>query len=528
VQAIIPSDMPEARGGTLSADILADTAIGDITVKGGNITGALSVPNGQIGNLTATALATFDGMMGSVVGGHILSPTITAGQVKGKSIGTISLTGGGLGDEGTQVIIRAGGGIGAISTKKVHYKASVMEDPDTMRLVTLYSDQGGGLFVDLLTPGALGNISVEGGDLAGKLDVGSTGTISVQAIIPSDMPEARGGTLSADILADTAIGAITVKGGNITGTLSVLPNGQIGNLTATALAIFDGMVGCVVGGSILSPTITAGQVKGKSIGTISLTGGSLGDADAPVIIRADGSIGAITTKKIHFKTYAEPDPDTGRLSTCYADQGGGVSVDLLTPGALGNITLEGGDLAGTLHVGSTGAISVQAIIVDLWTGDVQGGCFLATVEAATTIGAISVKAGSMAATLTARDAIGNVTLTAVKIDSVLVWYSDPDTGERFWDCTQGMVVGGPMQVTIYLGGPSPLYTKAKLGTIKGIGVDVDVQGTVPWNPALADKLVVSQVVKYIPSYHADDNGRPVKDEPMEAGGTAINGLTQAV
>jgi hypothetical protein len=161
-----------------------------------------------------------------------------------------------------------------------------------------------------------------------------------------------------------------------------------------------------------------------------------------------------------------------------------------------------------------------------------GGNFSATVEADTTIGAITVKAGSMAATLTAREAIGNVTLTAVKIDSALHWSPpDPETHERCWDCTTGWVVGGPMQVTIYLGGPSPLNTKAKLGTIKGIGTEVAVDGTVPWDPALAKKLVVGQKLTYLPGWHPDDNGRPVRDDLVEVGGPgAVNhdGLTQAV
>ena len=711
-------------GGDFGADLdIGAGGIGAINVRGGNLTGTVTT-DGAIGNITVTGVASFDAgaSSGLVNGGAIRCPLIAAGALKGKSIGNISTSGGGL----ESVQIRVTGSIGNLNVKSLKYKAEILEEPVldkygepkididgnmVVRKVTVYDYASGGVSVDLQTPCALGNITLEGGDLAGNLDVGSTGTISVQAIISSDMPEAMGGTLSADILADTAIGAITVKGGSITGALSV-PNGQIGNIavtggdvtgtiiaengtigniTVTGVAVFEPDpdnpklgFGQAVGGNIFSPQIRANAVKGKSIGNITLTGGSLGSADTMVDIHSingdgetqAGSIGNIVIKSLRYKESvteeevelydrngdplldSEGNPRTRLVrTTTYANQGGGIAVTLDTLGKLGNLTAVGGDLGGLIHAaGGIGDVKVETILqhqtgtiwgipytgsmedvlsasltatlladpgatqvgvksISVLGGDItgeltvtgkvgnittkcvgeyieqdpealpslttQGGslsstnfhassfggisinggdlsgavladnsigdvtvlygtlsgsltattgsigniavknvanglldpervAFTGAATAGTTIGAVTVEGGNMTATLTARNAIGNISVKVLTINAEGGWDREVLDGETFWNfwCSDSMVFGGLCEFTIDLGGGDTINTSAKLGTISGTGVDVTVNGTVPWDPSLAN--LSTRKVSYISAVEGEeltnDNG----------------------
>jgi hypothetical protein len=285
--------------------------IGAINVQGGNIEGAITT-EGAIGNITVTGVPFFEGNSGVVLGGSIASPEITAGAVNGKSIGNITMTGGGL----NGATIHVPGSIGNIVAKSIRYKSAVQQEEvldaygqprvdangnPIMRNVTLYEYAGGGINVDLDTPGRLGNLTTSGGSLDGTIHAaGGMGNIVVASILKKRTGTFQGiactdaesnilpGDLAAALRAEpgaraVAIGSITVTGGSFTGSATV--TGKIGTITTKCYGVVDPatLTAVRVGGSI-----AAAEIRATAIGSVTVTGG-----DLACPLTADLSIGSI-------------------------------------------------------------------------------------------------------------------------------------------------------------------------------------------------------------------------------------------
>jgi hypothetical protein len=529
-------------GGDFGADLaIGAGGIGTINVRGGNITGALSVPNGQIGNITVTGgdvtgtiiaengsignitvtgVAVFEPDpenpklgWGQVVGGNIFSPQIRASAVKGKSMGNITLTGGSLGSADTMVDIQSingegetqAGSIGNITIKSLKYKQSVQEeqvldkwgDPKmdkdgnpVMRLVTKYAYQGGGIWTNLDTLGKLGNLITSGGDLGGLIyAAGGIGDVKVESILQhqtgtylgisytDNMEDVLSASLTATLLADpgaTQVGvkSISVLGGDITGELTV--TGKVGNITTKCVGEYiehypEALPSLTTqGGSLSSENFHA-----SSFGTISINGGDLSGA-----VLADNSIGAVTV--------------------LYGTLSGSLTA---TTGSIGNIGVKN---------------------VAFWLLDPERVAFTGAATAGTTIGAVTVEGGNMTATLTARNAIGNISVKVLTINDEGGWDREVVEGETdwiFWSTEGSTVFGGQCEFTIDLGGGVTINTLAKLGTISGTGVDVTVNGTVPWKPSLA-KLSTRKV-----SYISAVEGEELTNDNGDVTGRRVNRTT---
>ena len=262
---------------------------------------------------------------GAFTGGNLVSQVINVNG-RGKLIGNVTLTGGGLGstagtvairsyDPDTQATLPLAGDVGNILIKPVRYKTS-LEQQDVLdkdgnpvldkngnpktTWVTLYAQQGGGVYLDLDSAGKLGNVTAVGGDLAGTIHAAKgMGNLTLTALFDKNGTNSGvqytensdslvQANLSADLSAEpgaknVAISAIKVTGGSVTGAIGVI--GKITSITTAAVGVSDPYAGSfdLYGGNVSSATITA-----TAIGDISLTGGGLGSA-----LTAD-SIGAIS------------------------------------------------------------------------------------------------------------------------------------------------------------------------------------------------------------------------------------------
>jgi len=433
-----------------------------------------------------------------------------------------------------------------------------------------------------------------------------------------------------------SIGNITVVGGDIFGRI-ISHDGRIGNITVKGTKWFSthppefggGGEGGVIGGNIHCTQIHANDVRGRSIGNITLVAGSLG-TDVATEVRATGRIGNIVVKKLRYKdalvgeevtdrwgdtVYDKYGDPVLRWSSRYAHQGGGIWVDLDTPGRLGKLTAVGADVMGAIHAGqgmgavralsilrhTSGrfagipystevedilrsdlratlsaepgerAVAIPAIIVSggditgdihvvgrigriatksiaVWseldeTAEVYGGGLRSTVcatrvgkvqlgpgtfdgviDATSTIGNVTSYGGRMYGTLTARDAIGKVTVRvlAIPAGSIAKWWD----GGWEWIPDNAMVFHDhDATIEINLGGTDgDVNPKATLGRILGIGADVYVSGSVPFSPAAA--RIESKSIRFVDTIREDWFTGDVTRTWLTLGGHVSNELSQ--
>jgi hypothetical protein len=267
----------------------------------------------------------------------------------------------------------------------------------------------------------------------------------------------------------------------------------LGNLTA-ALRAEPGatMVGVksisVLGGDItgdLAVTGKVGNIITKCVGVVT-------NLDDPSGLTIQG--GGLSSGIFHASSFG-----------AIAINGGDLSANVLADNSIGAVSILYGTLSGTLTAttGAIGNISVKS--APLWLLDPAHTAFTGAASAGTTIGAVTVEGGNMTATLTARNAIGNISVKALTVNAEGGWDNWGDAGAPDWEpWNQDSVIFGDQCVfTINLGGGATINTLAKLGAISGTGVAVTVRGTVPWNTSFV-KLSTKKV-SYISSVDTSDN-----------------------
>jgi hypothetical protein len=483
---------------------------------------------------------------GSVVGGNITSPAIHANAVKGKSIGNITLTAGSLGSLNQPVDIRAvdangdtvAGGIGNIVVKNLRFKESATQEEQevldawgepkldrngdpivrTVRTTT-YAYAGGGEWMTLDTLGKVGNLATSGGDLGGTIHAAQgIGDVKVESIVlhklgtvmgvpytDTEDDLARGdmaAALSAEPGADAvAIKSISVLGGDLSGDVDV--TGKVGAITTKCIGIYA-QYGLMAAGGSTTPGRTVKRWGGtlaleggslscesfhsSSLGNVALSGGDLSGA-----ITVDGSVGTVTVLLGGISgSLTATEGSVGNITikgvpSDVVDLESVVLSGTVVAGqSIGNVTVEGGGFTGSLtaSAGSVGNLTVKAYLAGL--SDPQPVEVSGAVSAGTSIGQIQVEGGNFTSSLTARNAIGNITVKVLTANATARWVRENVDGEVFWDCqyTPGIALGGTFQATIALGGTAEdLNPAAKMGAICGVGVEVTLEGTIPWDSA---------------------------------------------
>jgi hypothetical protein len=438
-------------GGDLARPVVAaNGSIGNITVTGGNILGSIVAEKGRIGNITVTGVpvpaTNPDTSAGSetTYGGNIVSPLIQASPMNGTAIGNITLTAGSMGSDRTAVRIEvldadgnvADGNIGNITVKDIRYKSSVRVGFLEWKWITLY--QGGGIWIDLDTLGRVGDLTTSGDDLGGDIhaaggigninvdpvSLGKKGTILGTKYVDSDS-DIHEGNMTANLSAEPGVGAVAIKSLNVLGgdiTGDVTVTGTIGAVTAECIAIYDAEDNDL---QLSSGGLSSDTFQASRIGNITLGGD-------------------------------------------------GLSGNVVADSSIGNVTIALGSLTGTLTAtnGSVGNITIKGAASTLLGRSISVGLYDGTVTAGQSIGNVSVAGGDLRGTLTASDSIGNITAK-----SLALW--DVDNGE-------GDILGGNLDVDVELGGSGQdINSAATLGEISGVGVDVTIGGTVPWQPSKA-------------------------------------------
>jgi hypothetical protein len=229
--------------------------------------------------------------------------------------------------------------------------------------------------------------------------------------------------------------------------------------------------------------------------------------------------------------------------------------------AIRSISITGGDLTGSIEVaGKVGSVTAKPLAAGVVNGngileqvDLTGGRLAPSRFTAGAIGAIkgwgvegtwtgrrigniTHTGGTFSPTLNAYDAIGSITAKAVTVNS-RGWYVTRSQGGRphkEFVSSPGFCFGEPADFTVNLGvwEDEPVNAKARLGSIKGLGVDVRVRGTLPWSPSLAK--VASRKVTFVESCTeggVDEDGNPILGavpNNVDIGGTVDRGaLSQA-
>ena len=464
-----------ASGG-VDVDLDTPAKLGNVVISGGTLSGTLdalgigtlSVTGGDFGadlDIGARGIGTIN-----VRGGNLTGTVTTEG-----AIGNITVTGVASFDAGASSGLVSGGAIlcpliaaGAVNGKSIGN----------------ITTSGGGLeSVQIRASGSIGNLSVKSLkykaeileepvlDQYGEPRIDINGNMVVRKVTVYDY--AWGG-VSVDLDTPAKLGNVAISGGGLEGTLHA--GAGMGNIMLEAILRkragteqgipYASAAGDIIGGDLSAQLTAEPGEKAIGIASITVVGGSF-TGSATVL----GKIGGITTK-------------------CY----GLINEQSQTA------TLVGGNFTGgpSIQASSIGNISVR-------------GELCATIIATSTIGSISVQAGSMASDLTAGDAIGNISVRTLNVDPRFqTWYA-ADEGCWYYTTWQGAGFGVWLQATIHLGqGPIEINRSAKIGTITGIGVDVTVSGEVPFDPSKV--IIVSRRVQYLESCDwSGDGARPTAD-----------------
>jgi hypothetical protein len=294
------------------------------------------------------------------------------------------------------------------------------------------------------------------------------------------------GDLTGNLTSNAEIGNIFVDGGNLTGSLSAIK--QIGNITVRGMARYNAATntGDVLGGSITSKSIHAGDRNGTSIGKISLLGGGIrpssdNPADA-VNITTSGNIAGIVTSALKYVLSY-----TGGLvkdaAAVRAYQGGGVNASLKVTGTMGKISLEGGNLSGTLEADYIHDIKLQALL-DSQKEEYVGAAFDASVLANYHMGNITVIGGGLTGKISAMGQIGNITVKKAVTNASLSKAGGVTTPKDAITST------GTCNFTLNLGVSLDdsdhvllLNEKIRFGKITGYGLDVTIGGHISVTPS---------------------------------------------
>lgn len=354
------------------------------------------------------------------------------------------------------------------------------------------------------------------------------------------------GAVSLCTLGDVASSAGLVFGGTATDKLTL----TAGNVAASELTL-PGIIKQLTVQSWTTPSdITAAAVmkvtcKGDLFG-------AKGDF-AGNIVATTGDIGLVSIQGCLLGDLTAVQGNIGTVRSF------GLSNEMTTS----NITAEGqvgivqvgmGQFQGAVHASTIGLISTsmgfcgtiqsQTSIGSVYgslVGTIQAGTSIGSfsgllsgsIQAGDSIGGVSLSGGG-SATLTARNSIGSI-LIGPRLD-----FSDSPTGyDTYQFTTPGPGSVGsytlrfahydktPAILTIDLGSGTPLNTAATLGSIHSVGVDLMIQGTVPFDPDSVRSQVTTEEFLYTYDWDMSSSGYAVGRE-TSIGGQVFFDLTQAV
>ena len=355
------------------------------------------------------------------------------------------------------------------------------------------------------------------------------------------------GAVSLCTLGDVASSAGLVFGGTATDKLTI----TAGNVAASELTL-PGILKQLTVQSWTTPSdITAAAVmkvtckgnlfgaKGDFAGNIVATTGDIG------LVRVSGALlGDLTAEKGNIGT-VDAIGYSSEITTSNITAQGQVGIVQVGMGPfMGSVDAGAIGLISTSQ-GFTGTIQSQASVGSVYgglTGTIQAGTTIGsffgplsgTIQAGDSIGGVSLSGGG-SASLTARNSIGSI-LIGPRLDlssfyptgyetMVFPVPGPQSTGSytlRFahYDKT-------PAILTIDLGSGTPLNTAATLGCIHSVGVDLVIQGTVPFDPDSVRSQVASDEFQYTYDWDMSSSGYAVGRQ-TSIGGHVLFDLTQAV
>jgi hypothetical protein len=353
------------------------------------------------------------------------------------------------------------------------------------------------------------------------------------------------GAVSLCTLGDVASSAGLVFGGTATDKLTL----TAGNVAASELTL-PGIIKQLTVQSWTTPSdITAAAVikvtckNGDFAGNIVATTGDIG------LVRISGCLlGDLTAQQGDIGTVEA-------FGQSYSNEG--TTSNITAQGQVGIVQVWQGQFLGSVEAGAIGLISTSmgfcgTIQSQTSIGSVYGG-LVGTIQAGTSIGSISGGYYGLSGTIQAGDSIGSIyssgggslSLTARNsIGSILLgpcldcdilpsgyWsysFAMPGPGAsgsytlRFADYDKD-----PAILTIDLGSGTPLNTAATLGSIHSVGVDLVIQGTVPFDPDSVRSQVTTEEFLYTYDWDMSSSGYAVGRE-TSIGGHLFFDLTQAV
>ncbi len=313
-------------------------------------------------------------------------------------------------------------------------------------------------------------------------------------------------------LSNASSQSVTVKYATSNGTATAGTDytAKSGTLTIPAGSTSGTIVVSVKGDTLVEPDetfyVNLSQPTGATIGNDQATGTLLNDDQPP-------GPPAVTL--------SAPDALASETGTVYAVAGGGIYAGITSGGRVGNVTIAGGNLSGEIRArNGIGNVQLTGLIDKAdpyrYAAPTLDGMLLTE----NTIGKIRVQGGGISgAFLWAGNAIGNITVQAKTFNAKRTY----DRQLQEWTTTPGGYVGGPMEFEIGLGKiGETLNPAARIGLIKGVGTDVVVIGSVPFDPSLVK--ITSQPLRYIADYEEDwETSKPVAVWET-IGGSVTNGL----
>jgi hypothetical protein len=231
--------------------------------------------------------------------------------------------------------------------------------------------------------------------------------------------------------------------------------------------------------------------------------------------------------------------------------------NITAEGQVGIVQVGMGQFQGAVHASTIGLISTSmgfcgTIQSQTSIGSVYGG-LVGTIQAGTSIGSIGGGYHGLSGTIQAGDSIGSIyssgggslSLTARNsIGSILIGprldlNTSPTGYDSYVFTTPGPGSVGsytlrfahydktPVILTIDLRSGTPLNTAATLGSIHSVGVDLLIQGTVPFDPDSVRSQVTTEEFLYTYDWDMSSSGYAVGRE-TSIGGQVFFDLTQAV